>query len=156
MIVKPLTLSQANKYIIAHHRHNKKVVGHRYSLGAYHDGELVGVVVVGRPVARNFDQYNIAEVNRLCVSDTSPRNTCSFLYNAAKRVWQAMGGERMITYTLVKESGASLRGAGWIKDEELRAQKVGFSSSKRSREYQEVYNEPKIRWDADIPQQKDR
>lgn len=31
--IRPLTLREANAYVAAHHRHNKPVVGHRFSIG---------------------------------------------------------------------------------------------------------------------------
>lgn len=111
MKVRPLTLAQANEFIARHHRHHKPVVGHRFSLGAEVSGQIVGVIIVGRPVARMVDQYRVAEVTRCCTDGT--RNACSFLYGAAARVCRAMGFERIQTYTLPEEGGASLRGAGW-------------------------------------------
>ncbi len=97
-----------------YHRHNARPLGYRFALGCRYQGEIVGVACVGRPVARAYDPEKVAEVNRLCVVPGAPDNTCSFLYAACRRVWQAMGGERIITYTLATESGASLRGAGWV------------------------------------------
>jgi hypothetical protein len=38
-------LPQANTFVAAHHRHHKKVTGHRFSIGAEHDGRLVGVII---------------------------------------------------------------------------------------------------------------
>lgn len=146
MKVIPLTLERANEVVAEWHRHNKPATGHRFSLGAEHDGKLVGVCIVGRPVARKLDQHFTAEVNRLCVTPEAPPNTCSFLYAAARRVWWAMGGTRMITYTLRSESGASLRGAGWIPEEVARRGQIGWLS--RDREHQEVFDEMKIRWEA--------
>lgn len=31
--IRPLTLREANAYVTIHHRHNKPVVGHRFSIG---------------------------------------------------------------------------------------------------------------------------
>lgn len=45
-----LTLADANAFVTEHHRHNKKCQGHKFSIGAVHEGELVGVAIVGRPV----------------------------------------------------------------------------------------------------------
>lgn len=36
--IRPLTLKQANAYVAAHHRHNKPVVGHRFSIGVSDSG----------------------------------------------------------------------------------------------------------------------
>lgn len=116
MKVRPLTLAQANEFIARHHRHHKPVTGHRFSLGVEVAGQIIGVIIVGRPVARTVDQYRVAEVTRCCTDGT--RNACSFLYGAAARVCRAMGFERIQTYTLPEEGGASLRGAGWELDGE--------------------------------------
>lgn len=132
----------------AHHRHNKPVKSCRFALAALYNGEIVGVAIVGRPVARILDDGMTAEVNRLCVSETAPRNTCSFLYGTCRRVWQTMGGLRLITYTLASESGASLRGAGWRRAAELPPRRKGaWGSSTRSRQWDDIYSQPKIRWE---------
>jgi hypothetical protein len=110
----PLTIKQANALISALHRHHKPVTGHRFSIGLQHEGRLVGAVVVGRPVARAVDQYHVAEVTRLVTDGT--RNACSALYAAAARASKAMGFERIQTYILDSETGASLKAAGWELD----------------------------------------
>lgn len=71
----------------------------------------MGVAIVGRPVSRYLDNGLTLEVNRLCTDGT--KNACSMLYAAAWRAARAMGYEKIITYTLDTESGASLRAAGW-------------------------------------------
>jgi hypothetical protein len=112
LTVRPVELSTANAYVAAYHRHHQPVQGHRFSLGAYDDGRLCGVVVVGRPVARLAgDPLSVLEVTRLCTDGT--KNACSILYAAAARVGHEMGYERIQTYILDTESGVSLRAAGW-------------------------------------------
>ena len=145
--VVPLTLSEANRFVQAHHRHCKKVQGHRFSLGAVSDGCLQGVAIIGRPVARKLDDGLTAEVTRLCVVDGSIKNSCSFLYRAAWRAWAAMGGQRLITYTLESETGASLRGAGFREVARSPAWKEGTGwTTRHGREWQPVHTEGKIRW----------
>ena len=104
-------LAEANAFVDALHRHHHSVVGHKFSLGAVLDGQLVGVVIVGRPVARMRQDGRTLEVTRLCTDGT--RNACSFLYGAAVRAAFALGYDRIGTYTLPSEGGASLRAAGW-------------------------------------------
>lgn len=106
-----IELADANAFVAAHHRHHGKVIGHLFSLGAVLDGQLVGVAIVGRPVARMRDDGRTAEVTRLCTDGT--RNACSFLYGAACRAAFALGFERIGTYILASETGASLKAAGW-------------------------------------------
>jgi len=108
----PLTLKQANELVDDLHRHHKPVRGHRFSIGARLDGESVGAVIVGRPVARKVDAYNVAEVTRLVTDGT--KNACSFLYARAARAAAAMGFEKIQTYILESEPGTSLKAAGWI------------------------------------------
>ena len=107
----PISLKEANAYVERYHRHHKPVVGHKFSIAAAVDGEIVGVAIVGRPVSRYLDDGWTLEVNRLCTNGY--RNACSFLYAAAWRAARAMGYQKMITYTLDTENGASLRAAGW-------------------------------------------
>ncbi len=112
MRVAPITLREANEFVEANHRHNKPVRGCKFAIAAMDGDELVGVAIVGRPLARMLDDGFTAEVLRVCVKDEA-RNACSFLYGRAWRIWQQMGGQRMVTYTLQSEPGSSLRGAGW-------------------------------------------
>lgn len=102
----PVTLIQANAFVKRLHRHHKEVVGHKFSLGAYKDGKLVGVAIVGRPVSRMRDDGLTLEVTRLCSDGT--RNVCSFLYGASARAAHALGYKRIGTYILASESGISL------------------------------------------------
>jgi len=78
-----LPLATANAFVARLHRHHRPVVGHKFSLGAMLGGELVGVVIVGRPVSRMRDDGRTLEVTRLCTDGT--KNACSFLYGAAAR-----------------------------------------------------------------------
>ena len=109
--IKHIELKQANKFVIEYHRHHQAVTGHKFSIGCYNDDKLVGVAIVGRPIARRIDQYNTVEVLRLCTDGT--KNACSMLYGACKRAAKELGYERIITYILETESGISLIASGW-------------------------------------------
>lgn len=112
LTIVPLTMKTANEFVVQYHRHHKRVIGHKFSIGVIdEEGTLRGVAIVGRPVARHFDDGLTFEVNRSC-TDGCP-NANSALYGAAWRVAKAMGCTRLITYTQEGESGSSLRGAGW-------------------------------------------
>ena len=104
-------LDEANAFVVAHHRHHGTVVGHLFSLGAVHEGKVVGVVIIGRPVSRIRDDGETAEVTRLCTDGTP--NACSFLYGAASRAAAALGFKRIGTYILSTENGASLSASNW-------------------------------------------
>lgn len=77
-------------------------------------GKLVGVCQCARPVSRMLDDGRTIEVVRLCTDGT--RNACSFLYSRAARIAKEMGYERIITYILDTETGASLKASGWKLD----------------------------------------
>ena len=111
LTLTPVSLAEANAFVAQHHRHHRPVTGHKFSIGCTAEGRLVGVAIVGRPVSRYLDNGLTLEVNRLCTDVT--KSACSMLYAAAWRAARAMGYEKIITYTLDTESGASLRAAGW-------------------------------------------
>lgn len=112
LAVVPMELADANEYVVRHHRHHGPVVGHRFSLGVTDDcGQLRGVAIVGRPVARGLDNGYALEVTRVATDGCS--NACSALYAACWRAARALGYRRLVTYTLASESGTSLRAAGW-------------------------------------------
>lgn len=111
LILTPINLDEANAFIVLHHRHHKPVPGSKFALAASAADKVVGVAIVGRPVARMSDDGWTLEVNRCCTDGT--RNACSFLYGAAWKAAKALGYRRLVTYTLPDEGGASLRGAGW-------------------------------------------
>jgi hypothetical protein len=113
LTVVPLGLREAIEFVASFHRHSKPPTGGKFAIGATDEGELVGVAIVARPVARMLNDSFTAEVIRLCARPDAPKNSCSFLYGRCWRIWQQMGGKRLVTYTLQTESGASLRGAGW-------------------------------------------
>lgn len=107
----PMDLEGANEFVRRHHRHHGEVIGHKFSIGAERDGILVGVVIVGRPVARRRDDGMTLEVTRLCTDGT--KGACSFLYGAAARAAFALGFSRIGTYIRKDEPGTSLKAAGW-------------------------------------------
>lgn len=109
--VVPITLREANAFVEQNHRHHGPTVGHKFSIGLSDGEKIVGVAIVGRPVARHLDDGWTLEVNRLCTDGT--RNACSMLYAAEWRAARAMGYKRLVTYILESENGASLRAAGW-------------------------------------------
>lgn len=111
MALVPLELAEANAFVKAVHRHHGPVVGHKFSLGAVKNEEIVGVAIVGRPVSRMRDDGLTLEVTRLATNGA--RNACSFLYGAAARACFALGYRRIGTYILASENGATLRASGW-------------------------------------------
>ena len=149
LAVAPTTLREANEFVANFHRHSKPTQGGRFAIAAVFDQNIVGVAIVGRPVSQTLQDGLTAEITRLCVSKDAPKNTCSFLYGRCWRIWQQMGGNRMITYTLQSETGTSLKGAGWtvmgqVKPHDRWTKKGG------NREWQPVYGQLKFRWEKHI------
>ena len=126
----PLSLRQAKEYVTEHHRHHKAPVGHKFSVGVERGGELVGVAVAGRPVARAYDDGMTLEVTRTATDGT--RNVNSKMYGAIRRAAKALGYRRLITYTQDGETGASLRGAGWVESG-TRKPRAGWDTPARRR-----------------------
>jgi hypothetical protein len=110
---------------------------------------LVGVAIVGRPVARLLQVEGAAELLRLCTSPQAPKGSGSKLYARAKRIWQLMGGTKFHTYTLQRESGATLRGAG-VHEAAAVVDGAQWSRPSRKRDHKPIYDEPKLRWDETL------
>lgn len=160
--LKPISIRDAKKFVTDHHRHNKAPVGAKFCIGVIESWEewnpfmgrsvehqnLVGVAMVGRPVSAQLQDGFTAEVLRVCTLEDSPKNCCSMLYSACWRAWKAMGGKRILTYTLKKEQGASVRGAGWQIVAECEPSNWNRPNSGRERDHQPIYQERKYRWEV--------
>jgi len=140
-------LDTANAFVTDLHRHHKRVTGHRFSIGAVDTltDLLVGVAIVGRPVARMTDQKYTVEVIRLCTDGT--KNACSFLYGAASRAAQALGYIRIQTFILESESGVSLKATGWSKGHTTAG---GDGWQSRPGRKTDQPTEPKVLWYKDF------
>ncbi len=134
LTAQPCTIIQANKLVGQLHRHHKPIVGHRFSIAAYEATELVGAAVVGRPVGREIPQYLVAEVTRLVTN--GHKNACSFLYARCAQAAEAMGFWAIQTYTLIEESGASLRACAWEDEGQVRLDGKGWNNRDGRREDQ--------------------
>lgn len=119
--LQPITYDEACVFIGQHHRHHLPPQGWKFGIAVNGPGlapactdmrGIVGVVTVGRPVARHFDDGWTLEVTRCCTFPAY-KNAPSMLYGAAWRACKALGFKRLVTYTLESEPGTSLRAAGW-------------------------------------------
>jgi hypothetical protein len=111
MELRPISIKAAMRVVDEWHRHLERPQGARFAIAAWHDGQLVGVALVGNPQARmTAKEKTTAEVIRVATDGTP--NACSFLYARAKRAAQALGFVKVKTKTLPEESGASLRAVG--------------------------------------------
>jgi hypothetical protein len=150
LVVRPITLRAANKFVKDFHRHNDPSRGHKFSVAVYLGQFLVGVAISSQPRARVLDDGLTIEVVRTCTLGT--RNANSKLYGASWQAARAMGYRRSITYTQHGESGASLRAVGYVPVAELppRASWAESTADERLREMRhEVGNGgvARIRWE---------
>lgn len=142
MKIRPATLKEANEYVSKFHRHHKPTTGHKFSIKLVdNDGEIVGVAICGRPVSRYLDDGVTLEINRLCTN--GERNACSMLYGACVRIAKNMGYDRVITYILASEDGASLKASNFICEGEAGGE---VWTGKRSGRDNGVPKEKKTRW----------
>ena len=142
----PVTLEDANRFVEAWHRHNKPVPGHKFSVGVADDADVLrGVAIVGRPVARTYDDGLTLEVNRSCTDGTPNAN--SMLYGACARAAFALGYGRLITYTQLNEGGPSLRAAGWKVVAERKVRR-GWDTPSRPRDNDSYLSTTRTLWEA--------
>jgi hypothetical protein len=146
--IVPVLLKEATEFVANFHRHNLPPRGGVFSVGASDGARLVGVAIVGRPIARSLQDGTTLEVLRCCVVDDAPKGTCSALYGACWRAARALGWRRLLTYTLQAEGGASLRGAGWKVIAERAARDPEKWRNRPGREWQAVVGQAKLLWEA--------
>lgn len=92
--LQPISFREACAFVTQFHRHHKPPQGHKFSIAAREGDNVVGVVIVGRPIARMTDDGWTAEVTRLATDGT--KNACSILYAAAWRAARAMGYRHVV------------------------------------------------------------
>lgn len=154
--VKPITIKAANEFIKGFHRHHRPTIRNsgRWALEAIDSaGKTVGVVIAGNPVSATYMDGETIELTRLCVKEDAPKGTCSFLLSRCCKIWRAMGGTKLITYTLSSESGASLKGAGWklagtVKPHNRWKNKEKVDGIERA--HLEIYELTKHRWEKNL------
>lgn len=142
LAVRPMTLRAARTHVKAFHRHAPNIQGGLFAVGCSLNGRTVGVAIVGMPVSRMLHDGYTVEIRRVCTDGTP--NACSFLYRVCVRVAMGMGYRRVLTYTLERESGSSLRGAGFACVHRTRAE--SWNRPSRSRSSQPL--ERKLRWEV--------
>lgn len=127
LFIIPIFQKEAFAFIEQNHRHHKKPVGSIFQIALSNNEKIVGVAIVGRPVARHLQNGFTVEVTRLCTDGT--KNACSMLYSACWRAAKELGYRKLITYILNTEPGTSLKASGW----KLIGEKGGGSWSVPSR-----------------------
>lgn len=143
LAITPCTIGEAQAFVDQNHRHHSAPRGALFAVAVSAGALVVGVAIVGRPVARMLDDGWTAEITRCCTNGT--RNACSMLYGACRRAAIALGYGRVVTYTHSTESGASLRAAGFRVVADVRARPWSCPSRPR------VDRSPlqaKLRWES--------
>jgi len=142
----PVRFRDAAAYVSTWHRHHQPPVGCKFCIGVADDDQVLrGVAIIGRPVARMYDDGQTLEVNRTATDGTPNAN--SMLYAAAWRAAKALGYTRLITYTQASETGASLRAAGWHVIAR-RPARPGWDVPSRPRDSHGVDHIPRTLWEA--------
>ena len=142
----PVSFADACGFVKMWHRHHEAPIGHKFSIGVADDeGVLRGVAIVGRPVARMYDDGLTLEVNRTATDGTANAN--SMLYGAAWRTARSLGYRRLVTYTQAGETGSSLRAAGWRVIAE-RPARPGWDVPSRPRDDRGVDGIARTLWEA--------
>jgi hypothetical protein len=145
LTVVPVSFADACQFVAGWHRHHQPPIGHKFSIGIADDTVLVGVAIIGRPVARHYDNGQTLEVIRTATDGTPNAN--SALYGAAWRATKALGYRRLITYTQTGETGASLRAAGWQVIAE-RPARPNWDTPSRPRDDKGTGNVQRYLWEA--------
>lgn len=140
----PFTISQARSFVAQHHRHHHPPPGGLFALAVAINDQIVGCAIVGRPIARAYQDGHTAEVTRLCTID-GQTHAASKLYAAAWRAARAIGYTRLITYTLASERGTSVHAAGWRELHKTKGGSWNCPSRPRSDTHPTA---PKTLWEA--------
>ena len=89
----PVSHGQARRFIAQHHAHCGIPTAWRFHGAVFNGRTLMGVAIVGNPVARAYSGRGILEINRLCIRRDTPAalrwNAASMLYG-----WCAREAER--------------------------------------------------------------
>lgn len=110
--VVPITITDARKHIERHHSHHHAPVGGLLACAVAEGDRVCCVAVLSRPVARMLDaRGDVAEVTRVASDGT--KHVASMCLAAVTRAALALGWRRLVSYTLLGETGTSYRAAGW-------------------------------------------
>jgi hypothetical protein len=147
LALKPVPAHSVRSFIARNHAHCGVPVTWRFHQAVYNGATLIGVAVVGNPVAPALMHRGIVEVNRLCVRrDLAAAlrwNAASMLYGWCAREAELRGWQQIITYTRADEPGTSLTAAGWKREATIRGR--GWHSGRRRRSNRNSWID-KVRW----------
>jgi len=146
--VRPVSFRDASAFVRAHHVHAGPPTTWRFGSSLFNGWTMLGVVMVGNPVARAFMNRGMVEVTRLAVRrDVEPMlraGACSELYSWSAAEAQRRGFSEIISYTRGDEDGASLRAANWMRTADIPGR--GWHSARRPRSNANNAFVAKVRW----------
>lgn len=149
LVAVPISIAEADAFVLEHHRHHDPAERARFAIGAARNDEIVAVAIVGNPKARMLQDGWTAEVVRLASAEPRLPNghasgACSFLYAACWRACRAMGFRKLVTYILPEEGGKSLEACGWT----CLGKAGGGSWGRRERPRVDTHpTQTKLRWE---------
>jgi len=134
-----------------YHRHHGPPVSWKFGVAVHNGRTRVGVAVVGRPVSRVLQgkEPRTLEITRLCTWGESSlrRNAATKLLGLAARRARKLGCDKLITYTLAEEDGASLRAAGFEPVAEVKGRSWDRPGRRRT---DKAPTTNKVRWERTI------
>ncbi len=113
--IVPIVQRAARAWVNATHRHLSAPRGDLFRAALSKSGKVVAVAMAGRP-CRMLQDGRTVEITRLSSIAEVAVNASSRLYSALIRAGKAMGYRRFVTYTLIDESGISLKASGFEDD----------------------------------------
>jgi hypothetical protein len=153
--IRPISLGDANRVVSEWHSHHDPVVGHKFSVSAYVDDRLEGVVIVSRPVAPALQQDGrTLEVTRLCCrgrEDGGAKDVASALLARSWDATCAQGYRLLISYTRKDEKGSCYKAAGWAPVHETKGRE--WTSGNKAGRWLPGFYEPsteivdRVRWE---------
>lgn len=110
--VVPVTIGAARAFVERHHSNHHAPVGGLLACAVADGDRLCCVAILSRPVARMLDAHgDVAEVTRVATDRT--RGAALLCLRALTSAALRLGWARLVSYTLLGESGRLYRQAGW-------------------------------------------
>ena len=69
LALQPITFAEACEFLLRHHRHHPPPVGWLFGTAVNNGQAVVGVAMVGRPVARHLNDGWTVEITRCCTDE---------------------------------------------------------------------------------------
>jgi len=131
--VREISLKAAQRVIVRFHYTHRAPIGHRFSLGVLTHGQMMGVMIFGRPVARCEDQEGTLELTRMHIfpsPEGSPQQALALAETWIRGHRERFG--RLIAYVDMDKDplGEVFRGTRWRCVLVGKAHRDGWTSRK--------------------------